>query len=403
MSERTCFVVMGFGKRMDYRNSKTVDLDIVYNMVIKSLFEDEFKNYKLIRADEIKKSGIIDKDMYELLLTAELVIADITTLNENAIYELGIRHALKPFSTIIMMQKNEKFDIPFDLNHCRILTYNDYGEKLCQEEADKIKKDLAEYVRNSETDDVDSPFYHALNIDPQNINIIGKASSRLNTLMKNQDSISDLLGRARELMVLSKFYEACEFWEKLHDLLPNNEYVVQQWALAMYKSKEPNVTKALEAGLDIIKKLEPDKSLDIESLGITGAIYKRLSEINNNYDYLTEAIKFYKKGYMIQGDYYNGENYAVCLIMKSKSESISDDEKAYLKFESKTVFEDVVEILEKKVKIKEIDYWGYASLAVSYYCLGNVEKYNEYEKLFLENKLAEWEEITYRETLNRIE
>jgi hypothetical protein len=46
--------------------------------------------------------------MYALLIRADLVIADITTFNPNAIYELGIRHAAKPFSTIVMKEKDGK-------------------------------------------------------------------------------------------------------------------------------------------------------------------------------------------------------------------------------------------------------------------------------------------------------
>lgn len=136
MDKKICFVVMGFGKKMDYRNSKEVDLDIIYKKIIKDLF-DSLTEYELIRADEISGSDLIDVSMYSLLLKADLVIADITTMNENAIYELGVRHALKPFSTIIMMQESEK--IPFDLNHCRILTYKDFGEFLDNEEAKEIK------------------------------------------------------------------------------------------------------------------------------------------------------------------------------------------------------------------------------------------------------------------------
>lgn len=39
MDKKICFVVMGFGKKMDYRNSKEVDLDIIYKKIIKDLFE----------------------------------------------------------------------------------------------------------------------------------------------------------------------------------------------------------------------------------------------------------------------------------------------------------------------------------------------------------------------------
>lgn len=36
MSRKICFVAMGFGKKMDYRNSKEVDLDIIYKKVTKN-------------------------------------------------------------------------------------------------------------------------------------------------------------------------------------------------------------------------------------------------------------------------------------------------------------------------------------------------------------------------------
>lgn len=73
MSRKICFVAMGFGKKMDYRNSKEVDLDIIYKKVIKNLF-DSLTEYELIRADEISGSEIIDVSMYSLLLKADLVI-----------------------------------------------------------------------------------------------------------------------------------------------------------------------------------------------------------------------------------------------------------------------------------------------------------------------------------------
>jgi hypothetical protein len=37
--------------------------------------------------------------MYEQLLKADVVVADLSTSNRNAIYELGVRHALRPYTT----------------------------------------------------------------------------------------------------------------------------------------------------------------------------------------------------------------------------------------------------------------------------------------------------------------
>lgn len=104
----------------------------------------------------------------------------------------------------------------------------------------------------------------------------------------------------------------------MHDAIPNNDYVTQQLAFAIYKAKKPNETLALERALEIIMTLKPNTSLDLETLGITGAIYKRLYKVNNNFDYLDEAIKMYQRGYTIRNDYYTGENYANCLLLKTK-------------------------------------------------------------------------------------
>ena len=242
MSRKICFVAMGFGKKMDYRNSKEVDLDIIYKKVIKNLF-DSLTEYELIRADEISGSEIIDVSMYSLLLKADLVIADITTMNENAIYELGIRHASKPFSTIIMMQESEK--IPFDLNHCRILTYKDFGEVLDDEEAEKIKTNLHSFIKASEEKNIDSPLYTYLpNIVPPNISD-RELGELLDTAKTKEETISNLVGKAEALKNESKFKESISEWKKLRDILPNNDYVVQQLALVQYKSKYLNDSLAL--------------------------------------------------------------------------------------------------------------------------------------------------------------
>src|ERR687884_476954 len=96
--KRTCFVVMGFGEKVDFQTGRKLNLDASYHNMIKPAVEDA--GLECIRADEIVHSGVIDVPMYEQLLKADIVIADLSTYNPNAFYELGVRHALRPFSTI---------------------------------------------------------------------------------------------------------------------------------------------------------------------------------------------------------------------------------------------------------------------------------------------------------------
>lgn len=258
MNQKICFVVMGFGKKMDYENSKEVDLDRIYKKVIKEVFnKEDLTDYELIRADEIAGSSIIDVSMYTLLMKADLVIADITTLNPNAIYELGVRHALKPYSTIIMAE--EKCRIPFDLNHSRFLVYKEIGENLDDNEAHEIREQLKGFIAASEKKEPDSPLYTFLpHISPPSITdaeynkIVDEAKGK-------SENISSLVEQAESFKRQNQFDSAISIWERLVDLLPNNDYVVQQLALCTYKSKNPNETLALDKALDILKRLNPKK------------------------------------------------------------------------------------------------------------------------------------------------
>jgi hypothetical protein len=135
---KLCFVVMGFGKKTDFETGRTLDLDATYDAIIRPAVEKT--GLRCIRADEVMHSGIIDTEMYEMLLRADLVIADISTGNVNAVYELGVRHALRPNSTIIM--KEDKGRLYFDLNHSSTFQYQHLGEDIGAREAARASREL---------------------------------------------------------------------------------------------------------------------------------------------------------------------------------------------------------------------------------------------------------------------
>lgn len=74
---------------------------------------------------EFLQQGNIRTDMFEQLLIADLVIADISIHNANVFYELGIRHALRDKRTFLIKSSaaNES-DVPFDLKTDRYLAYD---------------------------------------------------------------------------------------------------------------------------------------------------------------------------------------------------------------------------------------------------------------------------------------
>lgn len=137
-TERKCFVIMGFGIKTDFATGRKLDLNKSYKLLIKPVVEK--KGLKCIRADEILHSGSIDFQMYKELYEADLVIADLSTANVNAFYELGIRHAFRKHTTIIISE--DKYAYPFDLNHIKITSYTHLGEAIDYEEVLRFQQVL---------------------------------------------------------------------------------------------------------------------------------------------------------------------------------------------------------------------------------------------------------------------
>ncbi len=75
---------------------------------------------------ELIQQGNIRADMFDQLLIADLVIADISIHNANVFYELGIRHALRDKRTFLIKSRESdaKDEVPFDLRTDRYLPYD---------------------------------------------------------------------------------------------------------------------------------------------------------------------------------------------------------------------------------------------------------------------------------------
>ena len=151
--KKTCLVVQGFGEKTDLTDGRKLNLDASYQ-VIKEAVEEA--GLQCLRADEIVHSGTIDVPMYEQILHADLVIADLSTYNVNAAYELGVRYGLRPYATIIVAE--EKFKNPFDFSHIVIRRYKHLGEDIGVSEARRFKEELKEAIQEIVTSQkTDSP------------------------------------------------------------------------------------------------------------------------------------------------------------------------------------------------------------------------------------------------------
>jgi hypothetical protein len=113
---KLCFVVSPIGAE---DSEERIHADWLLDLIIKPVMAD-FPDYRVKRADEDPRPGLIDAQMINDLLNAELVIADLSLLNPNVFYEIGIRHmAQKP---IIHMQLVSG-TTPFDLSLYRAIKF----------------------------------------------------------------------------------------------------------------------------------------------------------------------------------------------------------------------------------------------------------------------------------------
>src|SRR5205814_8237201 len=114
-----CFVDMPFGQKSDLKSGVLVDFDQIYNEAIKPAIEQ--CGLEPLRGDEESTGGIIHSAMFARLLLSEFVVADLTLANANVFYELGIRHAAKPFTTVPILANVST--LPFDVALVRAVGY----------------------------------------------------------------------------------------------------------------------------------------------------------------------------------------------------------------------------------------------------------------------------------------
>jgi len=136
------FVVMPFGVKKDSQGD-TIDFNRVYEELIKPAIEAA--GLEAFRADQEMRAGDIRTDMFQELLIADLVVADLTIDNPNVWYELGVRHALRARGVVLM--SGGRVPTAFDLYTDRKLRYsiNDRGPD--PRTIEQERKSLADMVK----------------------------------------------------------------------------------------------------------------------------------------------------------------------------------------------------------------------------------------------------------------
>jgi O-acetyl-ADP-ribose deacetylase (regulator of RNase III) len=138
---KKCFVIMPFGKRKDVDGIE-IDFNHVYQNLIKEAVES--LGMECERCDEIIDTGSIHLKMFHGIFEADLAVVDITALNPNVFYELGVRHALNKHVTLVI-RRSVPQPPPFNINGLNVVSYEiDTEEKL-----EASRKVIREYVQTA--------------------------------------------------------------------------------------------------------------------------------------------------------------------------------------------------------------------------------------------------------------
>ena len=134
-SKPTAFVIMPFDD----------ELEPVYTQFIKPVLEDE--GFDVERADDIESQQNIIKDILDKIRSSDLIIADLTYLNPNVFYELGLAHA---FRKPVLLLTQSIDEVPFDLKSYRLLEYSTHFAEIAS--AQETLKSYAEGSREGNID-----------------------------------------------------------------------------------------------------------------------------------------------------------------------------------------------------------------------------------------------------------
>lgn len=405
-----CFAIMPFGLKHDAKG-KEINFDKVYKTLIKPAII--LAGLEPIRADEEKAGGFIHIPMYERLLFCEFAVADLSVANANVLYEVGMRHAIKPYTTVSIYDSGTT--LPFDVKPLRALQYT-YANDSIENLETKINE-LATLIKyNFDNDPIpDSPLQQTIagftfpdltklatqaqtfkewaletqsKIDQVKALVTAwkQLCNRLNGLLwktgtpqSDIDNIQlqmkqkveaiqqfeiavneNILSEYNLLNVLVQAYRAVDanaYTVSLIEKVPKNtlsKNIFLQQQLAHAYNMTGNLDKAEEILTNLINKYGNDP----ETNGLLGSTYKRKSKVPGispfqAKGYINKAVNAYQSGFDSNpAFYYPGIN-LVTLLFDNNDKT------------AKELFEKYVPLvayaIDRRIKNKPGDYWANAS------------------------------------------
>lgn len=407
-----CFVLMPFGVKEEPATGRKIDFEAVYaEAICPAIVKAEMKPF---RGDQELDSGIIHEQVFARLLLSPFAVADLTARNANVYYEFGVRHAVKPRTTIAVSGNPD--DLAFDVGPVRTHTYplNKEGQ-LDRDTLPAFHDLLAQALMRARTrgrpeDDpdvhetADSPLFRLIrgfsvtipdlphmsaDAFPSFVRDQSEKSVRIASIRERAvggyraegfdplaelDAVRDALlsethPRVATATELFLAYRALSAWDRMvalyedarfPDILRNQRMPREQYAMALNRVGEKTGDPARVArALEILEGLEGKHGPNPETSGLIGRVHK--ARWKAEYEagdptapiHLERAIEAYRRGFEADHrDYYPGVNLVTLLSINGA--------------DGKDELEGTVPVVryaaERRLAGRDGDYWDHATL-----------------------------------------
>jgi hypothetical protein len=403
----------------------TIDFDLVYGRLIApALIKAGCIPF---RADHEPGAGDIRTDMFFELVTADVVIADVSVLNANVFYELGVRHGVAPRGVLMIHGGWAK--PPFDVASDRRF---EYDGKLFLPEACEPKDEWDKKL-DAETEKLGQTLRRALDADPQTIGspvykeLVGIKPvdwSGIKTARadyfgevfadwKARVEVAKLNGWPGDILTLAddaptRFHRIQLLWQAADSLCSMHRFEAalpvlndlllldagHRNALTRMGLVLGRLGKINEAKVHMLQVAEKLKD-DTEAQGILGRIYKDLwrlewkdleslqdrhSQAVATSNYIASAIRSYDQAARREFDYYNGVNVVSFVKLLEHLKKVTGDEPVDCKIDDVDTLAVVVRFAAQNtldsagLETGSDGVWAAATLGELELVMGNVDK-----------------------------
>jgi hypothetical protein len=249
--KKLCFVIMPFSKTVSHSEKEWTETfeNIFSPAIIASRLGYECERSKI-------RTGAFIKDILTKLNQADVVLADLTDMNPNVFYELGVRHTLSNRTILV----SEKMDFaPSDLKPYGVIIYDKTPSGVT-----KFKKEISKILRDirDDPDRADNPVSDYLKLksiltDPYETKIIIKKLTALISECSFNLTVTERVLRAAKMEKVA----TVRFGKSAIDLLTSTYYIYPNKDCIRFAIDLLRLYSTLNARLDLLNATGYEKAV----------------------------------------------------------------------------------------------------------------------------------------------